>query len=273
MKKCVHTHFPRSHEAPNLLQISSSNNILEDDVIGEVHSPLGGYHGYDRCRGLLRLFALSWSATQSYAVCRAVRGCSFVGGCVLGWGGIRSAVLCRGVLWHCSIRRCVCRWGVVRRAVIRWCVVRRCVLGAPRVCRQWYVVVVLHPCRDCCFVPSFSLKSGGLKERNPNEQNNPMKSGILCPFCLQLTLSFEVPAEAAPFLHFNNSSFLTHSFVLIISSSSISSLPISRCTDLESDGGKTDSTSIYPLRRYFEDEHPVTSAFKRVTLIQLHPLM
>lgn len=202
MKKCIYAHFPRSHETSNLLQISSSNDILEDDVIGEVYSPLGRHHRYDRCRGLLRLFALSWSAAQGFAVSRAVRGRSFVGGRVMGRGVIRSAVLCRGVLWYCSV--CGRRGCVVWRAVVRRCVVRWGVLGAPCVWCQRYVVVVLHL---CSFVSSFHSE---IRRRNPDEQNNPMTQ--------QYPLSFSVFGSLYPlrFQNFNNSSFLTHSFVLLI---------------------------------------------------------
>lgn len=58
MEERVNSDLLRPHEPTDLLHISSSHDILEDDVIGEVHAPLHRGDWYDRCRIFPRLRAL-----------------------------------------------------------------------------------------------------------------------------------------------------------------------------------------------------------------------
>lgn len=176
VEKCIHTNLPRSHEPPNLLHISTSNNILEDNVIGEVHSSLCGCDGYHRCRIFLRLCATCWAVQRSFAIWRDICWCRPVSGCVM-WRGIMCrAILCRGVLCcggicGCVVSRCVMWGGVIGR-----CVVCRCVLGAACVRWHWYVVVVLHPCSGYgCLPPMLSAQEEGNEKSNRTNQSKKKK--------------------------------------------------------------------------------------------------
>lgn len=144
MEDCIHTNLPCSHESTNLLQIASSNDILEDDLIGEVYSPLSRCDRCSRCRVFLRSRTRCRTVPWPFAVWRDVCWCSSVRRRVM-WGcvGCR-AVLRRGVLCCRAVCWCVKWGGVIGRWVVCWCV-----LWTACVRRHRYMVVVLHPCRGC----------------------------------------------------------------------------------------------------------------------------
>ena len=182
VEECIHTNLPRSHEPPNLLHISTSNNILEDDVIGEVHSSLCRCDRYHRCRNFLCLCATCWAVPWPFAIWRDVRWCRLVSGCVMWWGVMCCAIVCWGVLCAGGICGCVVSWCVMCGGVIGRCVVCWCVLGAACVRWHWYVVVVLHPCSGYgCLPPMRSAQEEGNEKSNgSNQSNNNKKSSILC---------------------------------------------------------------------------------------------
>lgn len=133
MENCVHTNLPGSHEPTDLLQVSLSYDVLEDDIIGEVHTSLCRGHRNDRCRVFPRLCAMWWTVAWPSAVWRDVRWCSTVSGCVVRRTVVCCAELCGGVL-GC---RCVVCGGVMGGRRVLW---------AARVRWHRYMVVVLHPC-------------------------------------------------------------------------------------------------------------------------------
>ena len=158
VEKCIYANLPCSHESTDLLQISSSNNILEDDVIWEVHGSLHRCHRYHGCRIFPWLCTLCWAVPWAFGVWRSVCRCGFVSGRVM-WRGVkRTAVLWRGVLRHWGICWCVMWRGVIGRSVVCWCV-----LWTACVCWHRYMVAVLHPCSACSSVSSDMLRSGGQK--------------------------------------------------------------------------------------------------------------
>lgn len=198
VKERVDADLPRPHESTNLLHISSSHDILEDDVIGEVHAPLHWSHGYDGCRNFPRLQALCWAVPRAFAVWGGVRWCGPVGGGVLGWAVVRRAVLrCCTILARQSVRRRVLGWCIMRWAVIGWRVVcrRRVLWGA---CVRGYVVVVLHSCGGFCGAASpFASSPGGgmweIQQNTPVQQNpnillasSPLLSSTYYPSGFQL---------------------------------------------------------------------------------------
>lgn len=168
----VHTDLPRSHEPADLLQISSSHDVLEDDVIGEVHSPLCRCNRYDRR-------ALRGAAPRAFALWGDVRRRAPVGGRVVWRRVMRRAVLTGGVLGRGRGRGRVVRRCIVRGAVVGWCVVRWGVLW--RACVRWhrYVVVVLHPCGVVC-LPLCCLP-GKTESRNPSKRTNKIAISSLPP--------------------------------------------------------------------------------------------
>ncbi len=203
VEDCIHTNLPGSHEPPDLLHVSSSYNILEDDVIGEVHSSPCRCDGYDRCRTLLCLCALCWTVPWGFAVRGDVCGHGLVSWRVMWRGVVCRAVLCRGVLWRRGVCGCVVRWCVMWGGVIGGCVVRRRVLRTA--CVRWhrYMVVVLHPCSGCRSASPSVVNPGGGKWEIQEKAPVQSKSSILCfvsflfffPSCL---LSFSSPAVQSP---------------------------------------------------------------------------
>lgn len=176
VKERVDADLPRPHESTDLLHISSSHDILEDDVIGEVHAPLRRSDGYDGCRTFPRLHALCWAVPWAFAVRGDVRWRGPVGGRVLGRAVVRRAVLRRcTILARQSVRRCALGRCIMCRAVIRCRVVCRwCVLWCA--CVRGYMVVVLHPCGVFCGAASpFAASPGGgmweIQENTPVQQN------------------------------------------------------------------------------------------------------
>lgn len=205
----IHAHLPRSHEPTDLLQVPPPHYILEDDVIGEVHSPLCGCDGYHGCRTLLFLRALCWTVPWALAVRGDVRRRSLVGGREAWWRVVCRAVLCgrvlcRGGVWGCVVRRCVVWGGVIGRRVVHWRVLR-----AAGVRRHWHVVVVLHPGGGCHSASPFAVSPGGgtreIHERehtNPNKEQYPLlrvpspsSSLAYYPFSVQLGLPSTVAVE------------------------------------------------------------------------------
>lgn len=176
----IHTNFPRSHEPTNLLQVSPSNNILEDDVIGEVHCPLGGCDRNYRCRLFLCLCGTCWAVPWPFAVWRDVCWCRRVSGRVVWRGVICGAVLCRFVLWGgrvwgCVRWRCVIWGGVLGGSVVSWCV-----LWAACVRRRRHTVAVLHACNGCSSSPSSLLGQKEGSEKSKGMQQSSKKTSILC---------------------------------------------------------------------------------------------
>lgn len=198
VKERVDADLPRPHESTDLLHISSSHDILEDDVIGEVHPPFRRSDRYDGCRTFPCLRVLCWAVPWAFAVRGDVRWRSPRGGCVLGRAVVRCAVLCCCTyLARQSVRRCVLGECIMRRAVIGWRVVCRwhtlwdaCVRG--------YVVVVLHLCGVFCGAASpFAASPGGgmweIQEKTPVQQNpnillafSPLLSSTYYPSGFQL---------------------------------------------------------------------------------------
>lgn len=192
MKERINADLPRSHESADLLHVSSPHDILEDDVIGKVHSPLCRCDRYNRSGGFLCLRAPCRTVVWGFAVRGHVSRCSLVRGCVmrrgvvcrtvLSWAVLCLAVLCRGVLcWSVlgcrGVRGRVLCWlvkwgGVVGRRVVCW----RVLWGA---CVRWhrYIVVVLHPCSGF-WGPAFPLCRQPRRrlERNPRECTDPTNS-------------------------------------------------------------------------------------------------
>lgn len=152
VEQCVDTDLPRSHESTDLLHISSPYDVLEDDVIWEVHSPLCWCDSYYGCRLLLRLCALCGAAPRAFAVSGDACRCSPVRWCVLWWDAMRWATLSRGVLACRGICGCVLCWCVLWGGAMGRCVVCWCVLWAAWVCRHGCMVVVLHPRCDFFFI-------------------------------------------------------------------------------------------------------------------------
>lgn len=146
VEECFHTNLPCSHEPTNLLQIAMSNNILEDDVIGEVHSSLCRGDGYHRCWFFLCLRAMCWAVPWPFAIWRDVCWRRLVSWCVVRWGVMCRAIQCWGVLWCRAVWGCVVAGRVIWRSVIGGCLVCWGVLRSTCVRWHWYVVVVLHPC-------------------------------------------------------------------------------------------------------------------------------
>lgn len=186
MENCINTDLPRSHKPTNLLHISSSYNILEDDVIGEVHSSLCRRNRYDRHRILPCLGALCWTAPWAFAIWRDVCWCGLVSGRVLRWG-----VMCCTVLWSAVLAcRRVCGrvvgWCIMWGSVICWWVVCGwCVLWS--VCVHWhrYMVVVLHPCSglQLCLPPLLTAQAER-SEKSKRRHQSSEKNSILCAFSL-----------------------------------------------------------------------------------------
>lgn len=201
VEECIHTNLPRSHEPTDLLHISPSHNILEDDVIGEVHSPLCWCDRYYRCGTFLSLCALCGTVPRAFAVWGDVCRRSLVGGCVVWWGVMCRAVLCRGVLCRggicgCVVRRCVMCRGVIGRCLVCWCV-----LWTACVRWHWHMVVVLHPCSGCLPPPLPSAQEEGSEKSKRTHQSSEEQY----PFCstsspplLARLLSFYFPAGVSP---------------------------------------------------------------------------
>lgn len=193
VENCIHTNFPCSHEPTNLLQISPSNNILEDDVIGEVHCPLGRCDRNYRCRLFLCLCATCWAVPWPFAVWRDVCWRRLVSGRVVWRGVICGAVLCRFVLWCGRVWRCV-RWrcviwgGVLGGSVVSWCV-----LWAACVRRRRHTVAVLHACNGCSLSPSSLLDQEEGSEKSKGMQQSSKKTSILC------SMSYLSPNVLYPF--------------------------------------------------------------------------
>lgn len=176
VKERVDADLPRPHESTDLFHISSSHDILEDDVVGEVHAPLCRSDRYDRCRTFPCLRALCRAVPRGFVVWGDVRWRGPVGGRVLGRAVVRRTVLrCCTILACQSVRRRVLDRCVMRRAVIGWRVVCWwCVLWGA--CVRGYVVVVLHPCGISCGAASpFAASPGGgmweIQENTPVQQN------------------------------------------------------------------------------------------------------
>lgn len=172
VKESVDADLPCPHESPNLLHISSSHDILEDDVIGKVHAPLRRSHGYDGCRTFPRLHVRCRAVPWAFAVRGDVCWRGPVGGRELGRAVVRR---CCTILARQSVRRCVLGGCILRRAVIgRRVVCWWCVLWGT--CVRGYVVVVLHPCGDFSGAASpFAASPGGgmweIQENTPVQQN------------------------------------------------------------------------------------------------------
>lgn len=95
MEERIDADLPRPHEAADLLHVSSSHDVLEDDVVGEVHAPLRRSDGYDGRGALPRGGVLRRAVSGAFAVGGDVRGGGPVGGRVLGRAVVRGAVLRR----------------------------------------------------------------------------------------------------------------------------------------------------------------------------------
>lgn len=176
VKERVDADFPCPQESTDLLHISSSHDILEDDVIGEVHAPLRRSDGYDRCGTFPCLHALCRVVPWPFAVWGDVRWRGPVGGRVLGRAVVRRTVLrCCTILACQSVRRRVLGSCIMCRAVIGWRVVCWwCVLWGA--CVGGYVVVVLHSRGVFCGAASpFAASPGGgmweIQENTPVQQN------------------------------------------------------------------------------------------------------
>lgn len=286
VKERVNADLPRPHESTDLLHISSSHDILKDDVIGEVHAPLCWGDGYDGCRIFLRLHALCWAVPWAFAVRWDIRWRGPVGGGVFG-----RVVVCRAVLRCCTILA----WQRVRRrvlggcimccwAVIAWSVVcRGCVLCGTCVCG--YMVVVLHHCRVFCGTASpFAASPGGgmweIQENTPVQQNPnillafpPLLSSSCYPSGFQLEdlllLLNKTLVKSTTSLH-NPIPLLSLERPLLVRSDS-SARCLCCCLKVVQ-SGKLERTPIYPLEGYFGAWDPVTSAEKWMALIQLLPL-
>lgn len=172
----VNSDLPCPHEPTDLLHISPSHDVLEDDVIGEVHAPLCGGGGYDG-RGIFpRLRALCGAVPRALAVWGDV-----------GWGGpVGGRVLGRTVEGRAELRCCtVAARRRVRGRVLGRCIMWRAVVGWSVVCRRRVlrdacvrrdVVVVLHPCGGVCGAASpFAASPGGgmweIQEKTPVKWN------------------------------------------------------------------------------------------------------
>lgn len=169
VEECINTDLSCSHEATDLFQVSSSHNILENDVIGEVHSPLCRCHRYDRSRIFLCWCAPRWTVPWAFAVRGYICGCSLVSGCVVWWGVMCAAVLCWSVLGCRGICGCVVCWCIMRGSVIVWCVVRWCVMWSACVRRHWYMVVVLHHCNGLRVCLPLCCQPRRREVKNPKE--------------------------------------------------------------------------------------------------------
>lgn len=134
MEDRVHSYFPCSHKATNHFQISMSNMVLEDDIVGEADSPirLACCNGSLLYRGTV-LAAMSWWLAvdrwvrgRSAFVSRGVSRWGVVGWCVLSRGVVAGGVGARGILLRSIMGGSVVCWGVCALP----CVLRHKILAA-----------------------------------------------------------------------------------------------------------------------------------------------
>lgn len=150
-KERLHADLLGSDEPTNLLQFSTSHNILEDDVIGKVHSSLGRGDGYHGCGIFPRL-----GAPRRAVLGREVRWRRLVGGRVVRRGVMCATILARRVPGCRDVRWRIVTGCIMCRRVVRWCVLRM-----PWV--RWHRnrVVVLHSCSGKKSVPLYDVSSTG----------------------------------------------------------------------------------------------------------------
>lgn len=196
MEDCIDSHFPRSHKAANLFQISMPDIVLEHDIIGEADSPIR----LARCNGNL-LYRCTMFADMSWglAVDRRVGGRStFVSRgvsrwCVVGWRVLCWAVVSRGVgacgiLLRSVMARGVVCWGVCALT----CVLRHKVLAA-----------VLHYCNNYTLAspaaPSFGGGAGEMQKKTPKilARSSVSKASFQC-YSLQWTSSTVAEILSSP---------------------------------------------------------------------------